>query len=566
MANSIYQSFFPPSPPKEEPVKKDQQKEEEKPWVVTLGKMAVDQYTVRMADQNPSQPTTLTGEKITLRGENISTAKNASGKLALSFLLDQTGTISTRNTISIDPLKIEGSIEVKRLILNKYAPYYQDSILFNIEQGDLDLSTNYQYSKTEKDTVTRLSGLSLALKTMRLKKKNESEDFLNIPLFSIQNTGMDLNQKELSIGNISTQGGALLVQRLKDGKLNLQTLFPEPAKSEKKPEEEKPVQEKAATVEKPWVVKLGKVNVDQYRVGVTDLTLEEPVTIDAEAIQLKADNLSTAKNRKGNASLSLVLNKTGTVSVSGPVGIDPLLADLTLNLKEIDLRPYQPYFADKVKITLTDGDLSTAGRLQIKDEEGKGVQIVYKGESALNNLASIDKASSEDFLKWKSLVLSNMDIGVNPFYVNIEGVALTDFYSRLIINPKGVINLQEIMVEKKGETSKGTGEKASPSRRRKRLPPAEKESTQNIKIEKVTFQGGKINYSDYFIKPNVTVNMAEVGGRVSGLSSEETTTADVELRGKFGQQSAPVEIIGKINPLKKNLLRRSRRSVLRTSN
>ena len=197
-------TLLPPSPPKEEPIKKDQQKEEEKPWVVTLGKMAVDQYTVRMADQNPSQPTTLTGEKITLRGENISTAKNASGKLALSFLLDQTGTISTRNTVSIDPLKIEGSIDIKRLILNKYAPYYQDSILFNIEQGDLDLFTNYQYSKTEKDTVTRFSGLSLALKTMRLKKKNESEEFLNIPLFSIQNTGIDLNQKELSVGNLST--------------------------------------------------------------------------------------------------------------------------------------------------------------------------------------------------------------------------------------------------------------------------------------------------------------------------------------------------------------------------
>ncbi len=545
--------LFPPSPPKEEPVKKDQPKGEEKPWVVTLGKMAVDQYTVRMADQNPSQPTTITGEKITLRGENISTAKNASGKLALSFLLDQTGTISTRNTVSIDPLKIEGSIEVKRLILNKYAPYYQDSILFNIEQGDLDLSTNYQYSKTEKDTVTRLSGLSLALKTMRLKKKNESEDFVNIPLFSIQNTGMDLNQKELSIGNISTQGGSLLVQKLKDGKLNLQTLFPEPAKSEKKPEEEKPVQEKSATVEKPWLVKVGKIDVDQYRVGVTDLTLEEPVAIDAEAIQLKADNLSTAKNSKGNASLSLVLNKTGTVSVSGPVGIDPLLADLTLNLKEIDLRPYQPYFADKVKITLTDGAISTTGRLQVKDEEGKGVQIVYKGESALNNLATIDKASSEDFLKWKSIVLSNMDIGVNPLYVNIEGIALTDFYSRLIINPKGIINLQEIMVEKKDETGKGSQGKTPQKPDQKKPEAVTTESSPNIKIEKVTFQGGQINYSDYFIKPNVTVNMVEVGGKVTGLSSEEITQADVDLRGKFGQQSSPVEITGKINPLKKNL-------------
>ncbi|RPJ11049.1 MAG: DUF748 domain-containing protein, partial [Deltaproteobacteria bacterium] len=304
------QKLFPPSPPKEEPVKRDQKKEEERPWVVTLGKMAVDQYRVRMADQNPSQPTTLTGEKITLRGENISTAKNASGKLALSFLLDQTGTISTRNTISIDPLKVEGSIEVKRLILNKYAPYYQDNILFNIEQGDLDLLTNYQYFKTEKDTVTRLSGLSLALKTLRLKKRNEPDEFVNIPLLTVQNTGINLDKKEMSIGNLSTQGGALLVQRLKDGKLNLQSLFPEPAKKDEDQEKTEglPAQTAPPQTEKPWLVKLGKMSLDQYRVGVRDLTPEEPLTIEAEAIQLQADNLSTAKNSTGQASLSLVLN------------------------------------------------------------------------------------------------------------------------------------------------------------------------------------------------------------------------------------------------------------------
>ena len=224
-----------------------------------------------------------------------------------------------------------------------------------------------------------------------------------------------------------------------------------------------------------------------------------------------------------------------------------------MNLKEIDLRPYQPYFADKAKIILTDGHISTTGNLLLKDEEGKGVQIVYKGESALNDLATLDKENSEDLLKWKSLALSNMDIGVNPFYVNIEGIALTDFYARVIINSNGSINLQQISAEKKEEAKKEDGKKPPAKSGDKEVSPSEKESPRNIKIEKITFQGGNVNYSDYLIKPNVTVNMIELGGRVSGLSSEEATTADLDLRGKFGQQSSPVEIIGKINPLKKDL-------------
>jgi len=551
------QKLFPPSPPKEVPPAQSQRKgkDDEKPWVVALNKLSVDQYFVKMGDQSPSQPTTLTGEKITIRCENISTAKNAQGRLSLSLLLDQTTNLSIKNTVVLDPLRINGSLEVKNIVLKRYSPYYQEKILFDIDEGNLDLSTNYQYNKTDKDTVTKLTGLSVFLKTLKLKKRDEQEPFADIPTLAIRNTGIDLNQKEISVGEFSTQKGALLVRRLKDGKLTLQSLFPEPAKKEEKQEkkEEKPTQEKVERAEKPWLVKVGKVSLDQYRVGVKDLTPEDPVTVEAEAIQLQADNLSTAKNSTGQASLSLVLNKSGNISLSGAVGIDPLSADLKLTLKDLNLLPYQPYFADQVRIVLTDGQLSTTGNLQLKDETGKGIQIVYKGDSSVDNFASIDKASSEDFLKWKSLALSKMDVGVNPFYVNIDGVALADYYARVIINPKGIVNLQEIMVEKKGETGKGTGEKALPKPEGNKAATTEKESPRNIKIEKVTFQGGAINYSDHFIKPNVTVIMAEVGGRVSGLSSEEATTADVELRGKFGEQSAPVEIIGKINPLKKDL-------------
>jgi len=201
---------------------------------------------------------------------------------------------------------------------------------------------------------------------------------------------------------------------------------------------------------------------------------------------------------------------------------------------------------------LTEGRLSTTGKLQVKNEAAKAIHIAYRGDSFLNNFTSIDKASSEDFLKFKSLALSNMDVGTHPFHVSIEAISLTDFYSRVIINPNGVVNFQEIMVEKKPETGKTTEQKVS-AQSRESAAATETGSTRNVRIEKITFEGGTINYSDHFIKPNVTVNMTDIGGKVSGLSSEEATTADVDLRGKFGEQSAPVEINGKINPLKKDL-------------
>ena len=73
-----------------------------------------------------------------------------------------------------------------------------------------------------------------------------------------------------------------------------------------------------------------------------------------------------------------------------------------------------------------------------------------------------------------------------------------------------------------------------------------------ISIEKVTFQGGKVNFTDESIKPKFTSDLAEIGGRVTGLSSEETKMADLDVKCKFNNY-APLEITGKLNPLRQDL-------------
>jgi hypothetical protein len=73
-----------------------------------------------------------------------------------------------------------------------------------------------------------------------------------------------------------------------------------------------------------------------------------------------------------------------------------------------------------------------------------------------------------------------------------------------------------------------------------------------VTIGVVTLQGGTVSFSDRFIKPAFSATMVELGGRVSGLSSEADRTADMDLRGRLGSD-APLEISGKVNPLSSDL-------------
>ena len=68
----------------------------------------------------------------------------------------------------------------------------------------------------------------------------------------------------------------------------------------------------------------------------------------------------------------------------------------------------------------------------------------------------------------------------------------------------------------------------------------------------MTLQGGKVSFTDLFIKPNYSANLTDIGGAVTGLSSQLDTAADVDLRGRFAD-SAPVQIQGRINPLVRDL-------------
>ncbi len=510
---------------------------------IDIDEMQLTGGKISFSDLSRKKPFKTILDPIDLKVDHFSNGKEKKTNYLLSLKTEANETIKLEGDLSVDPMRVDGGIEIKSAVVKKYSPYYMDSILFDIEDGRLDFSTRYKYEKGEKEPIISLSGMSANLGSLRLKKRDEKEDFFKVPIISLKDTQLNLTWKELKLGSFFTEKGMLTFNRLSNGEFDLEKLFPPSP-----PKQEQAKQAPSKESEKPWLVKVGKVSLDQYTIKVEDRTTADPITLVADEINLKAENLSTAKGQRGNASLALRLNQKGTVSANGPFGINPIFGNLKMSLKGIDIRSLQPYFSDRVKIIIEDGNFSTAGNLLFSEQEGKGVQLTYKGDCSLANFASIDMLNAEDLLKWESLALNDVDIGYNPLYIHINGIALTNFYARLILHPDGSLNLQEVF-EKEGQKKEAP---TAPQPQKKESPPTKnQEVSTDIKIEKVTFQGGEIKFTDNYIKPNYSADMIELGGRISGLTSEETKVGEVDLRGKLGG-GAPVEITGKINPLKKD--------------
>ncbi len=302
--------------------------------------------------------------------------------------------------------------------------------------------------------------------------------------------------------------------------------------------------------DRPWYASITKLVVEDLALRVEDRSTSPVAVQIVDGFSLAAESLSTEPGKKGKLSLKSRINQKGSLKVDGSVQLVPVLAALKVETTAIPLLPLQPYFTNMLNIALTRGQVSNSG--EVTAEMGKeGLNATYKGSLTLGDLLAVDKANNTDFLKWKSLYLGGIDFRLLPMAVNVGEVALSDFYSRLILSKEGRLNLQDIVRKPEDGVDRSAATLVQPAAASasQPAPPVSPPAAQvPVRIAKITLQGGTVNFSDFFIKPNYTVNLTKVAGRVNGLSSAADTLADLELRANYAG-SAPVQVVGKLNPL-----------------
>ena len=307
--------------------------------------------------------------------------------------------------------------------------------------------------------------------------------------------------------------------------------------------------------ERPWNAAFGRLVVSDAAIRVEDRSTSPVAVQTIEAIELTAEKISTEPNSKGTLALKTRVNGKGALKVDGSIQLAPVATVLQVESTALPLLPLQPYFTEFVNIQLNRGMVSNKGEVRLQLDKGS-LGGGYKGSLTVGDVIAVDKANSADFLKWRSLHVGGIDVGLQPMKVDIAEVALTDFYARLILSQDGRLNLQDIVRRPEGEAPQAPAAKPAEKAAEKPLEKVAGTSAGTapaaaspipLRIAKVTLQGGTVNFSDFFVKPNYTVNVGKVAGRISGLSSAADSMADLELRGSYAN-SAPVQVVAKLNP------------------
>ena len=187
----------------------------------------------------------------------------------------------------------KGAVELKKIALGKYSPYYRDNILFDVHDAELDIRTGYKYSKDEKAPVMQLTGLEAVLNSLRLQQRGDKNDVAKIPLTTVKDTLVDLEKKEVLIGEFYSQKGMINVKRFSDGNWNLGSLIKGGEWSLrnllKKPAAPagKSRQVKATVPETSWQLTMKNVIAEDYGIRFEDAQPSQPVTMVVDQIKLR---------------------------------------------------------------------------------------------------------------------------------------------------------------------------------------------------------------------------------------------------------------------------------------
>ena len=518
-----------------------------KPFALSVAEFKLAGGRVHIADELPAGPyhKTLQDVHVSLRQLRLPGSEPAA--LDFGFATDLAETFEHKGSLVTEPLKASGTLVASGVDVPALKPYLEGALKqAELLSGKVDARLAYDVSLAGGEPKVGLKAESLKLSDLGVRLKGEKQPLARVGLLELRDADVDVAGRKVVLGEVVGKATRLSLVRSKDGLLNVQRLAGEASAGGAAPAAKpKPAAARGSAPARDWQVEVRRVALDDWGVRLEDQSLAPAVVLNVEPLNLKVEGLTTAKGGKARLNLQAAVNKRGQVGVAGTLGLAPLAGSLDLDLKAVDLAMLQPYVTEKVKIAITRGNVTSRGRLAFELPAAGGVKGGFKGALTIGNFASVDKRNATDFLKWKSLHFGGMDIRLSPLAVSIDEIALSDFYTRLILDAQGGLNIREITAQQAAEKKeaaavKAAAETGAPAQP---LPP--------ILVKRITLQGGNIAYSDRFIRPNYDANLTGMGGQLRGLSSDPGTIAELDLRGRV-DNAAPVEVVGRLNPFRQD--------------
>ncbi len=388
---------------------------------IRLGVFALNRLVVDVADHAADAPfaTELIPVSFTLK--DLDTAPDKEGTVSLSGTSRFGETFDLTGEFSPNPLTFDLRFEGGPFPIAEYAPYYRHLAAVDVTAGTV--STGLRV-KMVPDGGIEVSDGHVEVADFVAVARSDRRELVKIPAFSVEGAAASTAARTASVGKVALANARVNVKRLADGRLDVQTLLPEPAS----PAAAAPAPEEAAAPAAegdapPFVVSLAQLSVENFGVGFADASVKPAFAADL-SVDVEASSLSTAANTAGEVKVKLAETDGVSLSADANLGLNPLRAELRTALADLMPKRYAAYFTDAVNFDIQSGVVGASARV-VLPVEGVDRLTVSDAAVSLADFALAGKGEKEAFATLKSFSVSGVSVAMADRQLAIGQVALS---------------------------------------------------------------------------------------------------------------------------------------------
>ncbi len=555
---------------------------------------------VNVQDNSGATPATAALDALEVGVKNLQTLGKSPATFYVNTNIHSGGALAVTGALNLAQSQVTTDVSIDKIDLPSLQPFAQKFLAATVASGKFNAKATVQTNFASDHFNVHAEPASVAIENFEVDAPHEKEKPVLWKNFSVAIGQFDLASRNATVTEVKGDGMHLFVRRGRDGKLSLESLMRgneapphaervatrsqrrmprERRRAERKPVTPAPAQTPASP---SFQFQVASVSLNQTDATFIDESAPKPVTVAVAPLNLHLKDVTSNFTKPFGIDIDGTLNRKGTFKVTGTAAIAPLKADLRVGTKRLDLTFADPYVSSRLNAIITSANLTMDGAVGL-EQQRKDFLVSYKGDATLGSVRMLDKLTNDLFFRMNALNVNGIDfaLGKGPPKVHVGLIGLNDFYSRIILNKDGKLNLKDVtanpqeaptsLTRAQGEPgSKGAAPvapsstptpAAAPSVAAAMAPgaspgaeasPAQPYQGQpmdaDVELKKITLKGGKVDYTDNFIKPNYTANMTDMEGSVGAFGTKSTSPAPVSLDGKING-SSPLNIDGSINPL-----------------
>jgi|GEM_PF-1037438 len=494
-------------------------KTESEVFPINFERIVINNTNISFDDLTLTKPLNINITPFNIKLVNLGTLKEQKASYNLDLKINKHTDFKSRGSIILNPIKVDGKINLSSLHLGDYWPKLSENFNFNLGDAIANLEAQYQLSLKEDHLEFNLEKTKLALSSFALYAKHSTKEVIKLDILDLDLSHFDLKKQEVHINNILLSNLYTDFVINKDKSNNMSSLFV-PKAVEKKNEEE------LAT--KPWAVSIKQTDIKDSKIQFTDSSITTAFSTSLNKLNLTVKDIDLKEKSQFSYDLHSKIDKSTKLSALGKLSIKPLAIKSDYHLEKLALNIFQPYLNETLNINLKSADFTTKGSFELKEKTNN---IEVKTNSFIENIDVKHKNAKESLIKVAKVNINKLQFSQKKNSIKIDSINLIEPYAKVHIDKNKQTNFVNIVKEQpkpKLEVKKETKEEFI------------------FSLGPIDIQKGSMNFTDLSLPLPFHSFIENLKGNVSELSSFSSKPSDINLEGVIDEYGL-AKINGSLN-------------------